>query len=232
MKQRILIVDDEESICEILQFNLEASGYETVVAHSAEEAMGYDISLFDLVLLDVMMGQMSGFKMARLLKNDPQTSNVPIIFCSAMGQEESKITGLEIGADDYISKPFSVREVIARVKTVLRRCSSGPKPSDLEPDLSHLITFEQLSVDSSKYKCFIGGEEVSLTKKEFEMLQLFLKNRGKVFSREEIIRHVWSGDADVFDRTIDVNVTRLRKKIGDYGKYIVTRQGYGYGFDI
>lgn len=232
MKHKILIVDDEEAICEILEYNLQTSGYETVVVHSAEEAMELELHSFDLILLDVMMGQMSGFKMARLLKNDPQTSNVPIIFCSAMGQEESKITGLEIGADDYISKPFSVREVTARVKTVLRRCSSGPKPSDPESDLSHLITFEQLSVDSSKYKCFIGGEEVSLTKKEFEMLLLFLKHRGKVFSREEIIRHVWSGDSDVFDRTIDVNVTRLRKKIGGYGKYIVTRQGYGYGFDI
>ena len=226
------MVGDEGAICEILEYSLQTSGYETVVVHSAEEAMELELHSFDLILLDVMMGQMSGFKMARLLKNNPQTSNVPIIFCSAMGQEESKITGLEIGADDYISKPFSVREVTARVKTVLRRCSSGPKPSDPESDLSHLITFEQLSVDSSKYKCFIGGEEVSLTKKEFEMLLLFLKHRGKVFSREEIIRHVWSGDADVFDRTIDVNVTRLRKKIGDYGKYIVTRQGYGYGFDI
>lgn len=239
MKQRILIVDDEESICEILQFNLEASGYQTVVAHSAEEALELDLSVFDLILLDVMMGQMSGFKMARILKENPQTATVPIIFCSAKGSEESKVSGLDIGADDYISKPFSVKEVIARVKSVLRRYSysqglaatTPSVPSESESS-SEILSFEQLVVDMTKYKCSIGSEEVSLTKKEFGLLILFLKNRGRVLTREEIIRCIWSDETMVFDRTIDVNITRLRKKIGEYGKYIVTRQGYGYGFDI
>lgn len=237
MKQRILIVDDEESICEILQFNLEASGYQTVVVHSAEEALELDLSVFDLILLDVMMGKMSGFKMAKILKENPQTASVPIIFCSAMCSEDSKISGLDIGADDYIPKPFSVREVIARVKSVLRRYSysqsqiinSTPVAAEGE---SEIYTFEQLMVDVTKYKCTIASEEISLTKKEMELLILFLKNKGRVLSREDIISKLWSDDTMVFDRTIDVNITRLRKKIGEYGKHIVTRQGFGYGFDI
>lgn len=237
MKQRILIVDDEESICEILQFNLEASGYQTVVVHSAEEALELDLSVFDLILLDVMMGKMSGFRMAKILKENPKTASVPIIFCSAMGSEDSKISGLDIGADDYIPKPFSVREVIARVKSVLRRysysqsqiISSSPISAEGE---SEIYTFEQLVVDVTKYKCTIASEEISLTKKEMELLILFLKNKGRVLSREDIISKLWSDDTMVFDRTIDVNITRLRKKIGEYGKHIVTRQGFGYGFDI
>lgn len=154
-----------------------------------------------------------------------------------MGSEDSKISGLDIGADDYIPKPFSVREVIARVKSVLRRYSysqsqimnSTPVAAEGE---SEIYTFEQLVVDVAKYKCTIASEEISLTKKEMELLILFLKNKGRVLSREDIISKLWSDDTMVFDRTIDVNITRLRKKIGEYGKHIVTRQGFGYGFDI
>lgn len=237
--QKILIVDDEESICEILQFNLEVEGYEVEVAYSAEEALGKDIKSFSLILLDIMMGGMSGFKMAQMLKKDPDTASIPIIFCTAKDTEDNKIAGLTLGADDYISKPFSVREVVARVKSVLRRCDRQPRPgvqmqessSRTEMD-GDSITYNGLRLDLLKHKCYIDGQEVQLTKKEMEIMVLFLRNSGRVLSREEILHNVWSDEVVVLDRTIDVNITRLRKKIGEYGKFIVTRQGYGYGFDV
>lgn len=236
--QRILIVDDEESICEILQFNLEVEGYEVDVAYSAEEALTKDIKGYSLILLDVMMGGMSGFKMAQILKKDPSTASVPIIFCTAKDTEDNKIAGLTLGADDYISKPFSVREVVARVKSVLRRCSApqsvpAPQASAVHTEVDgDSIVYNGLRLDLLKHKCFIDGNEVQLTKKEMEIMVLFLRNSGRVLSREEILHNVWSDEVVVLDRTIDVNITRLRKKIGDYGKFIVTRQGYGYGFDV
>lgn len=235
MNERILIVDDEESICEILRFNLEVEGYDVESASSAEEAMGLDITSYSLILLDVMMGGKSGFKMASELKRNPQTSQIPIIFCSAMDSEESKVAGLTIGADDYIAKPFSVREVVARVKSVLRRCavSAAPKASvTTESDPVRELLFNGLKLDLMRHKCYVDGEEVSLTKTELEILTLLLKNRGRVFSRDEILRNIWSDQVIVLDRTIDVNITRLRKKIGEYGRFIVTSQGYGYGFDL
>ena len=237
--QRILIVDDEESICEILQFNLEVEGYEVEVAYSAEEALGKDIKSFSLILLDIMMGGMSGFKMAQMLKKDPETASIPIIFCTAKDTEDNKIAGLTLGADDYISKPFSVREVVARVKSVLRRCTQQPQvqvqPQQIQPRTEmdgDSITYNGLRLDLLKHKCYIDGQEVQLTKKEMEIMVLFLRNSGRVLSREEILHNVWSDEVVVLDRTIDVNITRLRKKIGEYGKFIVTRQGYGYGFDV
>lgn len=235
--QKILIVDDEESICEILQFNLEIEGFEADVAYSAEQALKMDIRSYSLILLDVMMGGMSGFKMAQMLKKDPETASIPIIFCTAKDTEDNKIAGLTLGADDYISKPFSVREVVARVKSVLRRCA--PKPAAQVPhsaDHTEIdddsIVYNGLKLDLLKHKCYIDGNEVQLTKKEMEIMILFLRNSGRVLSREEILHNVWSDEVVVLDRTIDVNITRLRKKIGEYGKYIVTRQGYGYGFDV
>lgn len=237
--QKILIVDDEESICEILQFNLEIEGYEADVAYSAEQALKMDLKSYSLILLDIMMGGMSGFKMAQMLKKDPETASIPIIFCTAKDTEDNKIAGLTLGADDYISKPFSVREVVARVKSVLRRCTQQPQvqvqpqqtQSRTEMD-GDSITYNGLRLDLLKHKCYIDGQEVQLTKKEMEIMVLFLRNSGRVLSREEILHNVWSDEVVVLDRTIDVNITRLRKKIGEYGKFIVTRQGYGYGFDV
>ena len=237
--QKILIVDDEESICEILQFNLEIEGYEADVAYSAEQALKMDLKSYSLILLDIMMGGMSGFKMAQLLKKDPATASIPIIFCTAKDTEDNKIAGLTLGADDYISKPFSVREVVARVKSVLRRCTQQPQvqvqPQQIQPRTEmdgDSITYNGLRLDLLKHKCYIDGQEVQLTKKEMEIMVLFLRNSGRVLSREEILHNVWSDEVVVLDRTIDVNITRLRKKIGEYGKFIVTRQGYGYGFDV
>lgn len=237
--QKILIVDDEESICEILQFNLEIEGYEADVAYSAEQALKMDLKSYSLILLDIMMGGMSGFKMAQMLKKDPETASIPIIFCTAKDTEDNKIAGLTLGADDYISKPFSVREVVARVKSVLRRCTQQPQvqvqPQQAQPRTEmdgDSITYNGLRLDLLKHKCYIDGQEVQLTKKEMEIMVLFLRNSGRVLSREEILHNVWSDEVVVLDRTIDVNITRLRKKIGEYGKFIVTRQGYGYGFDV
>lgn len=223
-KYKILVVDDEESLCEILQFNLEVEGYEVDVAYSAEQALEMHPERYSLILLDVMMGEMSGFKMARILKANPETAHVPVIFCTAKDTEDDTVAGLNLGADDYITKPFSIREVLARVRSVLRRASNAEHEHET-------ITFEGLEMDLKRKVCTLDGEELPLTKKEFEILALLLGHRGVIFSREEILHRIWSDEVIVLDRTIDVNITRLRRKIGPYGKHIVTRLGYGYGFE-
>ena len=223
---KILVVDDEEDLCEILKFNLENEGYEIDTANSAEEALKMDISSYDLLLLDVMMGEISGFKMANILKKDRKTANIPIIFITAKDTENDTITGFNLGADDYISKPFSLREVTARVKAVLRRT----KQEEVS-EVPEQLTYKTLVLDIVKKKVSIDGEDAPLTKKEFEILLLLLQNKGRVFSREDILHRIWSDEVYVLDRTIDVNITRLRKKIGAYGKCIVTRLGYGYCFE-
>lgn len=222
----ILVVDDEEDLCEILKFNLENEGYRVDTANSAEEALRMDIDSYHLLLLDVMMGEISGFKMASLLKKEKKTAQIPIIFITAKDTENDTVTGFNLGADDYISKPFSLREVAARVKAVLRRTQQ--EEPERKPEL---LVYETLTVDLAKKKVSIDGQETPLTKKEFEILLLLLQNKGRVFSREEILARVWSDEVYVLDRTIDVNITRLRKKIGIYGKCIVTRLGYGYCFE-
>lgn len=222
---RILVVDDEEDLCEILKFNLETEGYLVDTANSAEEALKLDLKQYNVILLDVMMGEISGFRMASMMKKNKDTANIPIIFITAKDTENDTLTGFNLGADDYISKPFSLREVLARVKAVIRRTASAQNK-----DNDQLI-FKDLVVDSVKKKVVIRGEEISLTKKEFEILLLLLQNQGRVFSREDILSKVWHDEVYVLDRTIDVNITRLRKKIGEYGKYIVTRLGYGYCFE-
>ena len=223
-KHKILVVDDEESLCEILQFNLEVEGYEVDVAYSAEQALGMHPERYSLILLDVMMGEMSGFRMARLLKDDPATAKVPVIFCTAKDSEDDTVAGQNLGADDYIAKPFSVREVLARVRSVLRRTAEAQAEQET-------VAFEGLGMDLRRKVCTLDGKELALTKKEFEILALLLAHRGVIFSREEILRRIWSDEVIVLDRTVDVNITRLRRKIGSYGGHIVTRLGYGYGFE-
>ncbi|RHO66146.1 DNA-binding response regulator [Parabacteroides sp. AF48-14] len=224
--QKILVVDDEEDLCEILKFNLEIEGYEVDTAFSAEEALKMDIPSYQLLLLDVMMGEISGFKMASILQKNEKTAGIPIIFLTAKDTENDMLTGFNLGADDYISKPFSIRQVVARVKAVLRRTTDKEKPQENE-----LLEYETLSLDIKRIKATVDGQEVSLTKKEFEILRLLLENKGNVFSREEILSRIWKDEVYVLDRTIDVNITRLRKKIGPYGKNIVTRLGFGYCFE-
>ena len=223
-KHKILVVDDEESLCEILQFNLEVEGYDVEVAYSAEQALGMHPERYSLILLDVMMGEMSGFRMARILKENPETARIPVIFCTARDSEDDTVAGLNLGADDYIAKPFSIREVLARVRSVLRRTATA----EAEPET---IAFEGLEMDLRRKACTLDGKELPLTKKEFEILALLIAHPGVIFSREEILHRIWSDEVIVLDRTIDVNITRLRRKIGPYGKHIVTRLGYGYGFE-
>lgn len=228
MKQnyRILVVDDEQDLLEILEFNLETEGYTVDTATSAEEAMTMDIASYDLLLLDVMMGGMSGFAMARRLKENAATGTVPIIFLTARDTENDTITGFNLGADDYISKPFSIREVLVRIRAVLRRTQTeedGEEPQTL--------CYQGIIVNLDKKTVSIDGEEVPFTKTEFELLRLLLEEKGRVFSRQELIERVWPKDVLVLDRTVDVNITRLRKKIGRFAKCIVTRLGFGYYFD-
>lgn len=233
-RYRILVVDDEESLCEILKFNLEKEGYEVTTALSAEEALALDIKDMDLVILDIMMGELSGFGLARILKRRSETSDIPIIFCSALDTADDKVKGLDIGADDYIAKPYSIAEVLARVRSVLRRSERRSRPVNqvAESSDSNIITFEGLEVNNLNKRCFIDGSEIQLTRKEFDILVLLLSHRGKILSREQIMKQVWSDEVVVLDRTIDVNITRMRKKLGQYGNHIVTRTGYGYGFEV
>lgn len=223
---RILVVDDEEDLCEILKFNLENEGYIVDTANSAEEALMMNLTNYHLFLLDVMMGEISGFKMASMIKKNKDTAHIPIIFITAKDTENDTITGFNIGADDYISKPFSLREVIARVKAVIRRTASTSEKEKTEE-----LNYKGLTLNITQKKVSIDGKEVLLTKKEFEILLLLLQNKGRVFSREDILTKIWKEEVFVLDRTIDVNITRLRKKVGEYGKNIVTRLGYGYCFE-
>ncbi|WP_308264081.1 response regulator transcription factor [Prevotella sp.] len=224
--QRILVVDDEQDLLEILKFNLETEGYEVATASSAEEALQMDIASFSLLLLDVMMGGMSGFAMARKLKEKPTTANVPIIFLTARDTENDTVTGFNLGADDYISKPFSLREVMVRVRAVLRRTTTSADEG--EPQV---LSYQGIIMNLDKKTVSIEGEDVPFTKTEFELLNLLLSERGRVFSRQELIERIWPKDVLVLDRTVDVNITRLRKKIGPFAKCIVTRLGFGYYFD-
>lgn len=225
-KQKILVVDDEIDLCKILKFNLEINDYKVDTAHSAEKALKLNLNNYDLILLDVMMGAVSGFDMARILKEDPATANIPIIFLTAKDTENDTVTGFNLGADDYISKPFSIREVLARVNAVIRRTQSDKaKPEQ------NILNFQELSMNIDKKTVYISDKRIPFTKTEFELLRLLITNPGHVFSRQELIDNVWRKDVIVLDRTVDVNITRIRKKIGRFASYIITRQGYGYYFD-
>lgn len=224
---RILVVDDEQDLCEILKFNLETEGYLVETANSAEEALEKDIASYNLLLLDVMMGGMSGFQLAKQLKNSEVTAHIPIIFLTARDTENDTVTGFNLGADDYISKPFSIREVMVRVRAVLRRTASRLEGAE-EPTV---ISYQGLLLNLNKKSVSVDGEDVPFTKTEFELLRLLLEERGRVFSRQELIDRVWPKDVLVLDRTVDVNITRMRKKIGRFAKCIVTRLGFGYYFD-
>ncbi len=232
MRIKILVIDDEESICEILKFNLEKEGYEVDTAYSAEEALDRDLSGYSLFIVDIMMDRLSGFDFAKRIKNNDAIENTPIIFCSALSGEDDTVMGLNIGGDDYITKPFVISEVLARVRAVLRRSHATKQwaynvsKSIYEPD----ITFKNLRINRNEKICYLNGEAVALTRTEFDILLFFLTHRNRIYSREEIIQQVWAGNVVVTNRTIDTNITRLRRKLGEYGNNIVTRLGFGYGF--
>ena len=223
--KNILIVDDEEDLCEILQYNLNNEGFKTDIAHSAEEALNKPLEEFDLLLLDIMMGPISGFKFADKLRKEMK-NNVPIIFLTAKDTENDLLTGFSLGADDYISKPFSVNELTARVKAVLKRTHHMTVKT--EP----IIRFGEIELDTVRKRLIINHERVELTKKEYEMLKVLLDNQGKVFSREDFLNIVWGKDVIVTERTIDVNITRLRTKLGEFGQCLRNKTGYGYFFEF
>ena len=225
-QRRILVVDDERDLCDILLFNLHAAGYQAEAAFSAEEALGLMQNRYDLLLLDVMMPGMSGFELARRLKEDEHTSHIPIIFLTAKDTEDDTLQGFSLGADDYVTKPFSVREVMARVKAVLNR-SIAPDTSLKEGDLR----FEGLAINAANKTACIDGEPIALTRTEYDLLHLLLSHRGQVFSRQQLLDSVWPQDVIVTERTVDVNITRLRKKLDRYAACLVSRTGYGYTFE-
>ena len=221
-RKKILVVDDEEDLCEILQFNLESEGFAVDIANSAEEALKIISADYQLVLLDVMMEGMSGFKMAEKVRKELHL-NIPIIFLTAKDTENDMLTGFSLGADDYIPKPFSIKEVSARVKAVLKRSGNA----DI-PEIKRIVEAGDLLIDLTTKNVTLNGKSILLTKKEFEILSMMAKAPNRVFSREDILGKAWQEDGYVLERTVDVHITRLRKKLGAFGKHIANRSGYGY----
>ena len=224
---KILVVDDEQDLCEILRFNLESEGYAVDTANSAEEALEILGPQHSLILLDVMMDQMSGYQMLNLVRRE-RNNDIPIIFLTAKSTENDQLTGFNLGADDYITKPFSIKTVLARVKAVLKRYH--PDEKNDAPSAATTISADDLSVDLVSKRVFANGEEIQLTRKEFLILAMLIQNSGKYFSREEILGRVWDGDTLVTDRSVDVHIARLRKKLGTAGNHIANRIGFGYYF--
>lgn len=218
---KILVVDDEMSICDLMKINLELAGYSVDIANSAESALKMPLAEYSLMVFDIMMGEISGLDLVSKVRSNPDTADVPIIVCTALGDEAPLVDGFTRGADDYIRKPFSMREFVLRVKSLLKRAKANAP---------QIVGCGKLVLDHASKTCKIGDEEIPLTKKEFDLLYLFLSNKNKIFSREEIMEKIWEKNIYVVDRTIDVNINRLRKKLGVYESKIVTRQGYGYGF--
>lgn len=224
MEERILVVDDEKDICDILQFNLEQEGYIVDVANSAEEALAVLTDVHQLLILDVMMGGMSGFKMAETLRKEGNT--IPIIFLTAKNSENDMLTGFSLGGDDYIAKPFSVKELLARVRALLKRTSLVRMPAETR------WNYRGLTIDIPSNRVTIDRVEVSLTKKEFEILSLLAQVSPNLLTRAEILGSVWGENEYVLDRTVDVHITRLRKKLGEYAGVIVNRSGFGYWLNL
>lgn len=221
----LVVVDDDKDMCEILQLNLEIEGYIVDVAYSAEQALEMEITSFHLLIIDITMGEISGFNMVRIIRNNPKTFKTRIIFLTVRNTESDRLTGFAIGCDDYITKPFSITELLARIKVVVKM-EEIPEGVD-----SMKIQHETLVMNLKNKKVSVDNIAVNLTKNEFEILRLFLENRNQLFSRKEILARVWKNEQGLISRIIDVNITRLRKKIGQYGKNITTRLGYGYCFE-
>lgn len=241
MDNRLLVIDDEEAICEILKYNLQKEGYQVDTAYSAEAALETDLTAYELFIVDVMMDHISGFEFAKQLRKSPDICDAPIIFCTALTGEDDTVLGLNIGADDYITKPFKINELIARVNAVIRRTRISRRASKIigsntftenseEITTQPHLVYKSLHLDPNEKVVSIDGTKIPLTKTEFDLLAFLLARRNRIFSREEIISNVWTGDVVVTNRTIDTNITRLRKKLAAYGNNIQTRQGFGYGF--
>jgi len=223
---RILVVEDEEDLNEILQFNLESEGYLVDTSFSAEEALKRDLTRYDLMILDVMMGKISGFSLAQRIRKEMRLE-VPIIFLTARDTENDLLTGFNLGADDYITKPFSIRALQARIKAVLKRIKTTPAEATATS-----LNIGGIVIDFETKRLIIGDKKIELTRKEYEIISLLAKAPGRIFSREEILRRIWESDVIVIDRTVDVNMTRLRRKMAEYGSYIRNKPGFGYYFEI
>ena len=223
--KHILVVDDEESLCEILRFNLEREGYDVTTADSAEQALTLDLERFDLAILDVMMGELSGFSLARIIRSRPSPADMPVIFCTVRDGENDIIAGLNAGADDYIIRPFSLREMLARVRSVLRRHRNMAPASNMRT-----IEYRTLILNVDSHGLLIDGESVSLSPTEFSILTLLLRSRNRMFKREEILAAAWPGEELNNPRLVDVNISRLRKKLSTYSRHLVNKSGLGYGF--
>lgn len=221
---KILIVDDEQDLREILEFNLLSEGFRIDTANSAEEALKLPLENYQLILLDVMMGGISGYKLADIIRKE-RNLDIPIIFLTAKATENDLITGFNVGGDDYITKPFSIKEVIVRVKSILKR-------GKVNQQKISILECEQLILDLDLKSVNIGEEQIKLTRKEFDILVLLMKNKGKYLSREEILNQIWSDDVIVTERNVDVNIARLRKKIKEYGVAVKGRSGFGYCFEF
>lgn len=221
---KILVVDDEEDLCEILQYNLIQEGFDVDVAYSAEQALKLELKTYDFFLLDIMMGEISGLDLAKIIRRNPDLEDKPILFITARTSELDKLIGFNAGADDYVSKPFSIKEIIARINVICKRVfPDSKKDSDFE--------FDEFKMISESKKVCINGKDIGLTKTEYEILRLLISHQERIYSREEIMSIIWANDSFIGDRTVDVNVRRIRKKIGDYHKLIKTKSGYGYYFE-
>ena len=222
-----MIVDDEQDLCEILQFNLESEGYEVDTANSAEEALSKLNSQHILILLDVMMEDMSGFQMANKIRKE-LNNNVPIIFLTAKDTENDMLTGFNVGGDDYITKPFSLKAVMARVKAVLKRSTKSVVSNESVEDI---FVYKSLEINFDTKKVMVNNVEAQLTRKEYMILVLLVQSPQRFFTREQILSQVWDDDTYVIERSVDVHIARLRKKLGTIGENIINRTGFGYSFD-
>lgn len=228
------MIDDEESICDIIRFNLEKEGYQVDCCYSAVEAFETDLTRYSLFIVDIMMERLTGYDFIQRLRSNLSTEKLPVIMCSALDDEDDKVTGLNIGADDYIAKPFTIPEMVARVRAVLRRSApvleDAAQTTSAPPDYRADVVYKTIKIDQNEKVCYIDGFEMPLTRTEYDILLFFLSHRNRIYSREEIIHEVWGPNVLVSPRAIDTNLTRLRKKLGEYGNNIITRQGFGYGF--
>jgi len=222
MKERILIVEDDRNISKLLKYNLENSGYECIAAFNAEKALQViDESPVDLLILDIMLPGMDGLDLCRAIKGTESSKTLPIIIVTARGEEVDKIVGLELGADDYIVKPFSPRELLLRIRAVLKR-------SEKEKPKNSVLTAGDICIDTDRHKVTVKGKSFELTHMEFKLLFLLIERRGRVQSRDQLLRDVWEMEAGVDTRTVDTHIKRLREKLGRYGDLIETVRGFGY----
>ncbi|MEI6753407.1 MAG: response regulator transcription factor [Paludibacter sp.] len=224
-KYSILIIDPDKDFCGYLQSNLKSEGYHVETCQSAKDILDLKLDQYDLVILETQLKDVSGFKVVHELRNNHDTASLPIFFMSSKPGENEMMTAFSVGADDFLTKPFYIRELVARIKVILRR-SEEQKNLNVE-----MLTYNQLKLNLSKMQVKVDEKTVPFTRKEFEIMKLFLENKNRIFSREDLLRLIWTEEAFVLGRTIDVNITRIRHKIGNYGNHIVTKIGKGYSFE-